>query len=284
MTMVTVKKAAKAAKAKKSAKAPKTKKAAEENNYAMQGTPAYCSLIDVPQRVFAPEVGAHRAAMIIVTEKKWVNGTRLKYYFFNGTTDGVPASWKGSTAQKNVVKQSFALWKSQGIGLEFEEINDRNEAQIKIGFKQGDGSWSYVGRDIIDYASSPDERSMNFGWDITNDPDTATHEIGHSLGAPHEHQNPNAGIVWNEEAVYNALAQPPNSWSRQKTFDNIIRKLPVDEVEGSTHDPNSVMHYPFGPGLIDAPAQFRNGIRPAGGALGKRQGVCKKILSPPGCK
>jgi len=38
--------------------------------------------------------------------------------------------------------------------------------------------------------------------------DTAVHEIGHSLGFPHEYQNPKAGIVWNEEAVYAALGQP----------------------------------------------------------------------------
>ena len=53
---------------------------------------------------------------------------------------------------------------------------------------------------------------MNFGWDLTQpgEIDTAIHEIGHTLGFPHEHQNPHAGIVWDEEAVYAALAQPPN--------------------------------------------------------------------------
>ena len=29
--------------------------------------------------------------------------------------------------------------------------------------------------------------------------DTALHGIGHTLGLPHEHQNPNAGIVWDVE-------------------------------------------------------------------------------------
>lgn len=241
---------------------------------------SYCSLVQLPQREFSPEVGANRARMILITQKKWVNGTKLKYYFFNGGSDGSPASWKGTPAQMNVVRQAFQTWKNQGIGLVFEEINDKNEAQVRIGFKRGDGAWSYVGRDVIDIAGSPDERTMNFGWDISNDMDTAIHEIGHTLGAPHEHQNPNAGIVWNEEAVYAALAQPPNSWSREKTFYNIIRKLPVNEVEGSTHDPNSVMHYPFGPGLILEPAQFRNGINPAGGLSAKDKEFVKKFYPP----
>ncbi len=243
-------------------------------------TPNYCSMIELPQRTFSPEVGTNRADFILVSQRKWVNGTRLKYYFFKGGSDGSPASWKGTPAQVNIVKQAFATWKTIGIGLEFEETNDRNEAQVRIGFMRGDGSWSYVGRDVIDIASSPDERSMNFGWDISNDIDTAIHEIGHTLGAPHEHQNPNAGIMWNEEAVYAALAQPPNRWSREKTFHNIIRKLPVNEVEGSTHDANSVMHYPFGPGMILAPAAFRNGISPAGGLSAKDKEFVKKFYPP----
>ncbi|WP_265939207.1 M12 family metallopeptidase [Bacillus thuringiensis] len=45
---------------------------------------------------------------------------------------------------------------------------------------------------------------MNFGWYITRNPseiDTAIHEIGHTLGFPHEHQNTKSGIEWDEEAV-----------------------------------------------------------------------------------
>jgi len=66
--------------------------------------------------------------------------------------------------------------------------------------------------------------------------------------------------------VYAALAAPPNQWNRDKTFWNIIRKIPTSEVRGSNWDPNSVMHYPFQPGLIKQPAQYAaSGITPAGG-------------------
>lgn len=256
------------------------KPAAESAPARPAGTPYYCSMIERPAPVFNPSVGEHRARMIVVTAKKWVNGTKLKYYFFNGPADGSPASWKGTTAMKNTVKQSFQTWKAVGIGLEFEETNDKNEAQVRIGFMRNDGSWSYVGTDVIDVAPSPDERTMNFGWDISQDPDTALHEIGHTLGAPHEHQNPNAGIVWNEEAVYEALAGSPNFWPRSKTFHNIIRKIPVAQVMGSTHDANSIMHYPFEAGLILAPAAFVNGITPAGGLSDKDKEFVKKFYPP----
>jgi hypothetical protein len=99
---------------------------------------------------------------------------------------------------------------------------------------------------------------MNYGWDLTTEwgRATALHEIGHAIGMPHEHQNPLSGIVWNEPAVYANFAKPPNKWDQQKTFNNILRKIPVAEVEGSTWDPASIMHYPFGPGLIAAPTPY----------------------------
>ena len=57
-------------------------------------TSNYCSLVEVPPKTFGPEVSRARAEMIIITNRKWVNGTKLKYYFFSGN-DGSPASWKG---------------------------------------------------------------------------------------------------------------------------------------------------------------------------------------------
>jgi hypothetical protein len=153
--------------------------------------------------------------------------------------------------------------------LEFEEVDSIDEASVRIGFKRGDGSWSYVGRDVIDIPGSQ-ERTMNFGWDLTQDPrggglDTPIHEIGHTLGLPHEHQNPFSGIVWDEEAVYREFGGSPNFWSRDKTFRNVLRKLDTAEVEGSDWDPNSIMHYGFGAGLIVEPSQYRNGLRPTDG-------------------
>ena len=220
---------------------------------------ALCAVPQVAERQFGADVSSERAELIRLIAKKWVNGTILHYYFFLGSP------WGADSAQLEVVRRAFTAWKSLGIGLEFKEVSSVGEAEIRIGFLRRNGSWSYAGREVLDIGQS--ERTMNLGWDLTQpgEIDTAIHEIGHSLGFPHEHQNPNAGIVWDEEAVYAALAQPPNLWSREKTHWNIIRKIPPDSVEGSNWDPNSVMHYPFGPGLITEPAQYRNGLQPAPG-------------------
>jgi hypothetical protein len=229
--------------------------------------------------------------LILMSDKKWVNGTVLHYYFFDRPTDGQTVffsdgtsefrTWTTGNAEKDVVRGAFQRWKDVGTGLEFKEVATRDEAEIRIGFMRGDGAWSYVGREILDVGGG--SRTMNFGWNLTSQAreiDTAIHEIGHTIGFPHEHQNPNAGIVWNEEAVYAALAQPPNSWSREKTFYNIIRKISPDVVQGSNWDPNSIMHYPFEAGLIKEPAQYQAGLFPAGG-VSERDKTWVKTFYPP---
>jgi hypothetical protein len=247
----------------------------DERESRKRGTTRYCSQPAAPVRELPTDLGADRIRLIRTNQDKWVNGTVLHYYFFDRKTDGRTVTltngktefrmWAGSKAEKDIVRRAFSNWKALGIGLEFVEVKDRSEAEVRIGFERGDGAWSYVGRGIL--GQGVNERTMNFGWSLL-DPgeiDTAIHEIGHTLGFEHEHQNPFAGIVWNVEAVYASLAQPPNEWDRETTFQNIIRKIPAASVKGSSWDPNSVMEYPFEAGLIREPAPYRNGLQPAGG-------------------
>ncbi|MBZ8180646.1 M12 family metallopeptidase [Oscillatoria salina] len=247
----------------------------------------YCALHERPTRVFAPGVTSERERLINLLGNKWVSGTVLRYYFFDRDTDGQSVllsdgttqwhTWVGNEAQRAVVQRGFEAWKNVGIGINFQEVNDREEAEIRIGFMRGDGAWSWLGREILEHG--PNQRTMNFGWDLTRpgELDTAIHEIGHTLGFPHEHQNPKAGIEWDEEAVYAALAQPPNNWPRERTFWNIIRKLSPSEVEGTTWDPDSVMHYPFGRGLIKKPETYAGGLQPAGGLSAKDKAWVKSL-------
>ena len=242
-----------------------------------QDTINYCNLPHMPTRHFDSGMNPFRMEAIIVMSKKWVNGTKLKYYLFNdssfftpvidGSGNQVKNLWKGNTAEKEAVRKAFKKWKKIGIGLEFVETQDRLEAHFRIGFAKGEGAWSYIGRDSWNIPK--EHRTMNFGWNIINDEDTILHEIGHAMGLPHEHQNPNSGIIWNEEAVYNQLAGSPNFWNRDKTFHNIIRKISPDTVLGSNWDPNSIMHYPFGPGLIAKPIEYNAGLFPEEGLSGK---------------
>jgi hypothetical protein len=236
---------------------------------------AYCSLPPVPPRQFPAGTDPARVEAIVVNESKWVNHTVLHFYFFDRETDGEHVfgadgtsqwrPWTTDKAHQDVVRKAFERWKARDIGLELVEVTSRDEAEIRIGFMQGDGSWSYLGRQILDRGAN--ERTMNFGWDLLRTPreaDTALHEIGHTLGLPHEHQNPHAGIVWDEEKVYTHLGGPPNNWPRPKTQWNILRKIEPDTVQGSNWDPDSIMHYPFPAGLILQPERYRAEPLPPG--------------------
>jgi hypothetical protein len=241
----------------------------------------FCTLREGLPREFAPTVAGERLRLIRMNEDKWVNGTLLRYGFFENT--GQFTKWAGTNALKAQVRRAFTRWTDLGIGLRFEEVADRVQAGVRIGFESGDGHWSYVGRQV--HNQGPDDRTMNLDPSdgIANGDygiDVACHEIGHTMGFPHEHQNPNAGIVWDEEAVYRTLAGSPNFWPREVTFHNIIRKIPPDQVQGSSWDPDSIMHYPFERGLILKPEQYLVGLQPAGGLSARDQEWVKTFYPP----
>ena len=222
----------------------------------------YCSTQPRPPRALPADVATDvgRSAAILRGAAKWANHTVIHYAFFSRGSD-----WPVPKRQADVIRAAFAQWKGLGIGLDFAEVADLDEAEVRIGFLIGDGSWSYVGTDVLGIPL--DERTMSFGWDLTANSygvTTALHEIGHTLGLPHEHQNPFSGIVWDEDAVYRELGGPPNNWPRETTFHNVLRKLAASDVDGSTWDADSIMEYAFPRGLIVEPAAYSEGIDPPG--------------------
>jgi hypothetical protein len=236
-----------------------------------------CAVPPVPERQFDSSVSLGRAELIRIIEKKWVNGTKLHYYFFRN------GPWAGPPSQIDLVTAGFKVWSDLKIGVQFEEVDDIAAAEIRIGFLQGDGAWSYVGRDVITFPGQQ-ERTMNFGWDLTQDRRreyVAVHEIGHTLGFPHEHQNPIAGIIWDEPAVYRFFGGPPNNWPQNTTFHNILRKLAGSEVEGTAWDPESIMHYDFPSGLVLQPQKYHDeGIHPPVGRLSQHDIAQVKLFYP----
>jgi hypothetical protein len=224
---------------------------------------AVCDMPKVPPRDFGAGFDPDRARAILVSDKKWANGTHLRYHFL-----GQPRV----ADDVEVVRAAFRQWRELPIGLVFSEVDDADEAEIRVAFDQSESSsWSTVGRDALGRpATIP---TMNFGWDLsgwTYGRDTALHEIGHALGLPHEHQNPAAGIVWDEPAVLAHFAGPPNEWDEETTRWNILRKIAADTVQGSSWDPDSIMHYQFAAGLIEVPEKYQHEpLVPAPGLSGR---------------
>src|SRR5262245_36704071 len=83
------------------------------------------------------DVSPDRMRLILQTTDKWLNGSKIRYWFFDG-----PKKWVGAKDQQDVVRKAFAMWKSLGVGLDFEEVLARKDADVRIAFEQDDGSWS----------------------------------------------------------------------------------------------------------------------------------------------
>lgn len=251
----------------------------------------FCAAPPEIKRDIDPQASPPRLRAINEYGKIWANGTQLRYYFFNRSSDGETIflndgstrflPWKGTANQRQLVRDGFSIWEDLEIGLNFEEVNDRSEAEIRIGFMEGDGHWSYLGRDVLEFG--PSQRTMNLDRDISygDGIETVLHEIGHTLGLSHEHQNPNAGIVWDDQAVYDALAQPPNGWDADTTYYNILRKLPHLSTKGTDWDQDSIMHYPFQAGLILQPEEFQTRpLEPKPGLSPKDKAWVLKLYPP----
>jgi serralysin len=190
----------------------------------------YCMLL-MPQE----QEGQSRAALL--NEFKWEPGTRIRVRFTGGA----------SKLQDRVreVAEEWTGPQMANLGLRFVDDGD---ADIRIAFVEGDGSWSYLGTMCRQIPA--DQPTMNYGW-LTPDSDegelrrVVLHEFGHALGLIHEHQNPNRAIAWNRPAVIAALSGPPNNWPLETIEHNIFRRYDPSTVDSTPVDPLSIMIYPI---------------------------------------
>jgi hypothetical protein len=124
------------------------------------------------------------------------------------------------------------------VGLNILFVQPNEQAEIVIGFDGAAGAWSLLGTDCLNARG----KTMNLGW---MDVSTTIHEFCHALGMVHEHQNPHGNMInWDEQTVYE-WARMTQGWDEQTTYNNIIARYNVDQVNGSLYDPLSIMLYFF---------------------------------------
>ena len=204
--------------------------------------------------------GNYRAAFY--KTKLWPKDHVIRVKFFGGK------EWQQVWVKKVILEQFSPYCKQR-----FDFVSNNKQADIRITFDPNGGAWSNLGNDAMLIPSS--EPTMNLGWldppgtrtqsgtfiwngktytvpageprnsGFTNG-STVMHEFGHVMGMIHEHQNPKDNkIQWNETAVYNYFGGPPNNWSKQIIYNNILQKYSESQVNGSMYDKSSIMLYFF---------------------------------------
>ena len=160
--------------------------------------------------------------------KQWPNGASIRVGFL------------GSTARQEVMVRDLAPEWTKHANLEFMFVDDIRQATIRIAFNDRDGAWSYVGTDNLSIPAL--QPTMNLGW---LGEAVILHEFGHMIGLSHEHQNPQAGIQWNEQKVIQELGGPPNYWSEAMVRHNVLNRYSQNQINGTEFDPDSIMLYAF---------------------------------------
>src|SRR5690349_21714855 len=191
-----------------------------------------------------PGAGPELAAIV---PKRWQDGRTLRVCFLDGGS-------VDATLKQKVERYAKEWSKYANVTFEFGSDPD---AEVRIAFQQGAGSWSYIGTDALlpDLKGQP---TMNFGWLTPESADdevarVVLHEFGHALGCIHEHQNPAANIPWDKPKVYQFYAGYPNYWSPSEVDTNLFKRYDREITQFSEFDRSSIMLYPIDARLVTDP-------------------------------
>lgn len=188
-----------------------------------------------------------RLALVSFSGKRFRNGRTLNVFFMG--------SWPDWASDR--VMALMKRWSIQA-NIHIERTADRAASDVRVDKDPSQGSWSYLGTDILGIPK--DEKTMNLGWilDTENDFEASrrvvVHEMGHTLSFGHEQAHPEGDIDWDREAVYAYYGGPPNNWSRAQVDAQVFRKYQGEPITNfSEYDRHSIMHYAIPAAFVTDP-------------------------------
>lgn len=176
---------------------------------------------------------ANQTFEAVLVGRRWLPGQSLYIAFLEGDPQ---------------LQQKVAFYARQWMqyaNIIFLFDNHAN-AEIRIAFQSGIGTWSYVGTEALSPYIKPDEPTMNYD-DLTVDSSGKAfsyyvlHEFGHVLGLGHEHSHPGVDIQWNKKALKEAYPK----LSDEDLERNFFQRFTYSEIEdwSDEFDPTSIMCY-----------------------------------------
>jgi hypothetical protein len=208
----------------------------------MNGTEAFsCTIRQLPEDLLAPAkapVGTP-AFLAVLTSKYWGDdGRKFSVSFLDSP----------NAATRNKILAAMNAW-SERANVSFSWTAEAGDVRIA---RAESGYWSYLGTDILHVPADQPTMNLQGFTERTSDDEYARvvpHEVGHTLGFPHEHMRSEIVAQIDREAAI-AYFQRTQGWSRAEVMHQVLTPLEERSIRGTPHaEETSIMCYGL-PGSI----------------------------------
>ena len=150
--------------------------------------------------------------------------------------------------RKRIIQHMNAWNKTANVS--FVETN--GQADVRVARVAGDGYWSYIGTDI--HTIAPDQPTMNLDSFTMDTPESefhrvVRHEIGHTMGFPHEHMRKELVALIDRAKAIDFYGRT-QGWDEQTVIEQVLTPIEQSQILATPKpDVKSVMCYQV-PGSI----------------------------------